>query len=342
MMLVWAMGMSEGALGVSDCVRAWQALVRPVLEYGVVVWGDAKWEQAERVQREMAKMILRCSSKMANEVVLGELGWWTLKGRRDFLILNYWGKIVGEMSPHRLVYHVYQTSRSRYDNSHKNKHSTDKWCSNVHSLLKSIGMEEIWKANTLTESEAKQWRSRIKERIREREETQWKESMQTKPKLRTYRQLKTKLQFERTYLTTRDREAREVMTRLRGGTNELRIETGRYAITNRDRPLELNERRCLICLNGEIEDETHFVMNCNVYDDLRAKMLDAVSSALSKEGVEVEEAMKSEEGRKKIMTALMGELFSSNSELRAAALHFCKRAMRRRNEIVRTILDQRT
>ena len=38
MMLVWAMGMSEGALGVPDCVRAWQALVRPVLEYGVVVW----------------------------------------------------------------------------------------------------------------------------------------------------------------------------------------------------------------------------------------------------------------------------------------------------------------
>ena len=87
MMLVWAMGMSEGVLGVADCVRAWQALVRPVLEYGVVVWGDAKWEQAERVQREMGKMILRCSPKMANEVVLGELGWWTLKGRRDFRYL---------------------------------------------------------------------------------------------------------------------------------------------------------------------------------------------------------------------------------------------------------------
>ena len=71
-------------------------------------------------------------------------------------------------------------------------------------------------------------------------------------------------------------------------------------------------------------------------------MFDAVSSVLSKEGVKVEEAMKSEEGRKTIMTALMGELFSSNSELRAAALHFCKRAMRRRNNIVRTILDQRT
>jgi len=166
--------------------------------------------------------------------------------------------------------------------------------------------------------------------------------MQSKPKLRTYILLKTQLIFEHAYLTTRDKEAREVMTRLRGGTNELRIETGRYAITNRDRPLELNERRCLICMNGEIEDETHFVMNCSVYEDLREKMFDAVSSILTREGIRISEARKDEEGRKKIMTALMGELFSSNSELRAAALHFCKRAMRRRNNIVRTVLDQGT
>ena len=83
MMLVWAMGIREGMLGVEDCVRAWQALVRPVLEYGAIVWGDVKWEQAERVQREMGKMILRCSSKMANEVVLGELGWWKLNSGGD-------------------------------------------------------------------------------------------------------------------------------------------------------------------------------------------------------------------------------------------------------------------
>ena len=63
------------------------------------------------------------------------------------------------------------------------------------------------------------------------------------------------------------------MTRLRGGTNELRIETGRYPITTRDRPLEVSERKCLICLNGEIEDETHFVLTCVVYEDLRQKML---------------------------------------------------------------------
>ena len=136
--------------------------VRPVLEYGAIVWGDVKWEQAERVQREMGKMILRCSSKMANEVVLGELGWWTLKGRRDFLTLNYWGKIVGGMSPSRLVYHVYHTSRSQYDKCRNNNNnhmpSMNKWCNNIHTLLKSIDMEDAWHNDELEQSEATQWR----------------------------------------------------------------------------------------------------------------------------------------------------------------------------------------
>src|SRR4051812_23147898 len=106
-------------------------------------------ESAER----NGKMILRCSPMIANEVVLGELGWWTLKGRRDFLTLNYWGKIVGGMSPSRLVYHVYQTSRSRYNQNHdSHNHSLNKRCNNIHSILKSINLEETWVANTKSEA----------------------------------------------------------------------------------------------------------------------------------------------------------------------------------------------
>ena len=298
MVAVWAMGMRGGQLPVQDCVRVWQALVRPVLEYGTVVWGDVEWPEAEQVQREMGKMILRCSSKMSNEVVLGELGWWTLKGRRDFLRLTYWGKIVGgQVSPNRLLYHVYQVSRCRYNytqhnrnytqhnrktnqedhqhNQHEhkeenkenkeNKHDDDeeeednthnthtrrednnnRWCKHTHMIFKSIGMEQTWLNNTLTEEEEASFRVTVRDRITAREEAQWLARMQNKPKLRTYRRLKTKLCFQHNYLTRQDREAREVMTRLRGGTNELRIETGRYAITNRERRLDESERRCLI------------------------------------------------------------------------------------------------
>jgi hypothetical protein len=96
-------------------------------------------------------------------------------------------------------------------------------------------------------------------------------------------------------------------------------------------------------MNGEIEDETHFLLDCCVCEDLRQEMLDVVSSTLSRQRqrIEVGTARKDEEGRKKILEAL-GELFTSEPELRAAVLHFCKRAMRRRNKIVREVLDQKT
>ena len=142
------------------------------------------------------------------------------------------------------------------------------------------------------------------------------------------------------------------MTRLRGGTNELRIETGRYAITTRDRRLDVHERRCLICLSGEIEDETHFVLDCSVYEDLREKMFVALKHSREKQRklqvshqptFDIEKERKEEEGRKKLMAGLMGESLAPTDErLRKAVLLFCKRAMKRRNNIVRRTLDQMT
>ena len=61
--------------------------------------------------------------------------------------------------------------------------SMNKWCNNIHTLLKSIDMEDAWHNNELEQSEAKQWRSTIKAKIREREEMQWRDAMQHKAKL---------------------------------------------------------------------------------------------------------------------------------------------------------------
>jgi hypothetical protein len=41
----------------------------------------------------MGKRILRCGSRMTEEVVRGELGWERQKARRDEMRLRYWGKI---------------------------------------------------------------------------------------------------------------------------------------------------------------------------------------------------------------------------------------------------------
>ena len=47
----------------------------------------------------------------------------------------------------------------------------------------------------------------------------------------------------------------------------LKVETGRY----RNTPLE--NRLCTYCDKGEIEDEVHFLNNCDLYTDLRTELL---------------------------------------------------------------------
>ena len=99
---IWYMGMYDGCLSVKATVNLYQALVRSVLEYGCEIWGDEKWDEGERVQREMGRRILRCNGKTTNEAVLGELGWWRLQTRRDYCKLKYWVRIL-MMSQTRLV-----------------------------------------------------------------------------------------------------------------------------------------------------------------------------------------------------------------------------------------------
>ena len=76
--------------------------------------------------------------------------------------------------------------------------------------------------------------------------------------------VKTKLEFEE-YLKTDDVKGRKLMTRLRSGTNFLRIETGRRE------GLPSGERMCWFGC-GVTEDEKHFLTECHLYEDLRKEI----------------------------------------------------------------------
>ena len=53
---------------------------------------------------------------------------------------------------------------------------------------------------------------------------------------------------------------------LRGGTNKLRIETGRRVGESKE------ERVCNVCLCEEVEDEKHFLLGCRMYVRERVEM----------------------------------------------------------------------
>ncbi len=81
--------------------------------------------------------------------------------------------------------------------------------------------------------------------------------MSNKSKLRTYRVRKKELETEK-YLEEGTAQQRRVMVMMRGGTNDLRIETGRYE------KLEEKERICIFCENGEVQDDAGATVGASV------------------------------------------------------------------------------
>ena len=79
------------------------------------------------------------------------------------------------------------------------------------------------------------------------------------------------------------------MMRLRGGSNCLRIEQGRW------KKLPVEERVCQVCMSGEVEDEEHFMLRCGAYSDLRKLMIEELQQlggeVVSEEGEEREKWM---------------------------------------------------
>jgi hypothetical protein len=310
----WAMGVLGGWLSVNTSVIIWKSVVRSVLEYGCEIWGESVLPQFEKIQLEMGRKILRCGPRMNGEVIQGELGWWSMRARRDELRLRYWRKIL-EMEPERIPRLLYEQSRTRLEAEIKEDNiRTKTWCEYTKRLLDELGLTVYWRENKVPD-EAK-WESLVEERIQAREQKKWLEKIKERPKLRTYVLFKKKLEQEK-YLTSKDRYGRAEMVRLRGGTNRLKIEKGRYA----QLPPEL--RVCDFCDTGEVEDEKHFLLHCPLYTVPRQELWKRVWSFLPRRIVK----LTPEAQLRTILTA------GRDPELLKVALKFIKQAMKLRRGI---------
>jgi len=171
------------------------------------------------LQRLIGRRILRLNT-VANEVVMGELGWLPLKARRMMLRLFFWLKILG-MRDSRWVKRVYLEAKRRLD-THPNRVN---WASHTRDVLVKMGLGGYWESQgPPSETE---WRLLVREKVHEYEQREWRIKMSTKPKLDTYRRWKLDLVYE-LYLNGRDPSNRRAMSELRSGANRLRVETVRY------------------------------------------------------------------------------------------------------------------
>jgi hypothetical protein len=92
-------------------------------------------------------------------------------------------------------------------------------------------------------------------------------------KLRTYALFKTEWGFESYLQHIDNRSKRVLLSKFRIGTCPLRIETGRYESVGRSKGIKAEDRFCLCCNRHEVEDEFHFLLQCELYNDLRYQFL---------------------------------------------------------------------
>ena len=155
------------------------------------------------------------------------------------------------MDDSRLAKQIYIQRRTQ-----PNRRVND-WCSHIQKILKELKIEHVWFSEQV--GTEKDWKTVVKACIQGREQKLWIREMNKKDKLRLYKTIKLSLKREEYLDVIMDLEERRLVTALRGGNNQLRIEVGRW------KNEEIHERTCSICASGEPEDEVHALFECSAY-----------------------------------------------------------------------------
>ena len=139
------------------------------------------------------------------------------------------------------------------------------WCSQVQNNFQVINLQYNFQART--EIDLISTRNLLMNNY----ETKFLDSIKTKPKLRTYCKFKSSYNTEVYLQKLSTRQKKSIFAQLRIGILPLRIETGRFI------NLKVEERLCLYCNKNVIEDEVHFVTECDKYLNLRSKFYEQCS-----------------------------------------------------------------
>ncbi len=91
----------------------------------------------------------------------------------------------------------------------------------------------------------------------------WEENIFKIPKLRIYVKFKKRFEVEPYILSFMNHKIRSYLAQFRSGILPLQIEVGRWANKN------VEERLCLVCNEGLVEDELHFIFHYNYYNSKR-------------------------------------------------------------------------
>ena len=230
-------------LGFKTYSTMYKTCVEPVLNYGSEIWGYKEYTNCETLQIRAMKYYLGVHKYAPNVAVRGDCGWLKTKFVQWINMCRFWNRLMN-MDQNKITYKMFMYDYEKCKNN---------WCSEMKEIFTEMNMLPVYSNQEICNIEDV---CKILEILNK---DLWAREVKTYPKLRTYITFKDQCKEEKYLSVDLSRRERSLYAQLRCGILPLRLELGRYKGEKEE------QRICILCTENRIENETHFVLHCNLY-----------------------------------------------------------------------------
>ena len=245
----------------------YEACVCSILEYGGEIFGFDTHDSALQIYLRAARSFLGVTKNSPIHGIISEMNLLLPQSKGHIRMIRQYHRIL-KSSGENMSKKVFL-----WDKSQNEQGTVNTWYNEVKSIFADNDLSEVFGNGLIFD--LKQTVDNLKSKMLQKQQNVLKTECSQKPKLRTFIKFKN---FSDTpaYLTKPlSFIQRKFLAKLRLGCLEIRLETGRWA-----RPRLAEEARiCQACENLEenIENENHFLFECNSYQSERLDWLANVS-----------------------------------------------------------------
>ena len=237
-------------------VKLMEMLVGSVLMYGAEVWGGGgQLGPVEGVQMRAARIFLGVGRLHPLVSLQYELNMVPLRWEGMRRCIEFWVMVL-RLNEERLLKVVMLETLE--------KGCKIKWVQNLKKCLEMFGWDGV-SVEDLRGLSMGEVRKVLMDVVWREVRGEWKKEAQRRPKLEIIGRLIEK-ECEGRCMMVKCKRRRRWLMKLRGGTAELGVETGRWHGVRRE------ERICKNCRSGEVEDVKHVVMRCTYVEEEREKL----------------------------------------------------------------------
>ena len=229
-------------------------LVMPILLYTSDFWGTLKHPQnspIERLHRSFYKQVLGVKKQTNTCAVHLETGTVPIMFRAIKSSIKNWERI-REGKCNVLLAAAFQEAATE----------NLPWITAIQNTFETNGLLHFFYTTESEIEESKRPNNVLFMRLKDQYQQSALAEIRNSSKLRFYSKLKTTCGMERYLTDIKNVKHRMAMTRLRLSSHNLNIEEGRYSSTPRE------ERICSLC-KKDVEDETHFLIICPMYNNIK-------------------------------------------------------------------------